>query len=174
MKNDTIELPKMSMVSLLRWLALLEIIIGLVGVIVLAVVFANGIGTAALIFIGLKLVVFIAVLLYSLSYMMPSVANMKTFLGAPIQKFLRYSIYVILTLGFLELIFAILASSPGAAGEIAFYTSIFTGLFSTIVAAVVFYSVYLLIDSKKSPEVEETKSPAAKAKKPTGSVDKLF
>jgi len=173
MKNDIIELPKMSLVSLLRWLAVLELILGLAGVIVMAVVFADGVGTAALIFIGLKLVAFVAILLYSLSYMMPSVTDTQTFLGVPVQKFLRYSIYVILTLGLLELIFTILASSLVLVGGfgVAYYMSIFTGMLSTVVATVVFLSIYLLMDSKQSPETEETKTPATKTKNSSGSID---
>lgn len=171
MKNDIIELPKMSLVSLLRWLAVLELILGLAGVIVMAVVFADGVGTAALIFIGLKLVAFVAILLYSLSYMMPSVTDMQTFLGVPVQKFLRYSIYVILTLGLLELIFSILASSLVLVGGVAYYMSIFAGMLSTVVAAVICLSIYLLMDSKQSPETEEAKPPATKTKTSSGSID---
>jgi len=169
--NDYLELPKMSLTSLLRWLALLEVVVGTAGVIVFAIVFGAGVGTAALVFISLKGVVFIAILLYSLSYMMPSVKSMKTFLGMPIQKLLRYSIYAILTLGLIELILNITASTLVIAGGAFFMISIITGLLSTITAAVVFLAVQLLIQTKKTPETKETKLPAAKTKSATGRGD---
>ena len=171
MDNDYLELPKMSLTSLLRWLAVLELIIGIAGVIVFAIVFGAGVGTAALVFISLKGVVFIAILLYSLSYMMPSVKNMKTFLGMPIQKLLRYSIYAILTLGLIELILNITASALVIAGGAFFMISIVTGLLSTITAAVVFLAVQLLIQAKKSPTPEKTTITRKVAKSPTGSSD---
>lgn len=168
MDNDYLELPKMSLTSLLRWLALLEAVIGTGSVIALAVINLEGVGIAAATLTGMKWVAFISILLYSLSYVNAKATDIKTVFTISVQQMLRYAIIGILVLGFVELILNSLASALISAGFIA---SVFAGILSSITFTVIFYSVYLQIKTKKSPEIAETKLSATKAKSPTGKDD---
>ena len=167
MDNDYLELPKMSLTSLLRWLAVLEVVIGTAGVIVLAVISQTGVARAAVVLAGIKSVAFISVLLYGLSYISSKVTDMNTVFSISVQQLLRYAIIGILALGLAELVLNSLAAI-NAAGFIA---SVFSGILSSVAFTVIFYTVYLQIQSKKSPEKKETKLPATKPKSATGSSD---
>ena len=167
MDNDYLELPKMSLTSLLRWLALLELVIGTAGVIVIAIINFAGVATAAVLLAGIKLVAFISILLYGLSYVSTKTTDMKTVFKISVQQLLRYAIIGILVLGLAELVLNSLAAI-NAAGFIAI---LFAGILSSIAFTVIFYSVYLQTQTKKSPETVGTKAQSTKAKSATRSSD---
>jgi hypothetical protein len=166
--NDYLELPKMPLVSLLRWLAFLEVAIGTAAVAATAIVFYKGVGTAAVVLTGIKWVGFISVLLYSLSYVSPKVTEMKTVFTISVQQLLRYAIVGLLVLGLAELVLNSLSSISISAS---FITSLFAGILSTATFSVIFYSVYLLIQSKKSPEPRKPAPPKKAAKSPIDNSD---
>ena len=151
MKGDYLEIPKMSLVSILRWLAVSYVVLGIGATIVFSL--GAGIGVPAIVFTGLKNITFIAMLLYAVSFTRPMISDMKTRFGVSIHKMLRYTIIGIMILGLLELIFNIVAAA--VLGTAFFIYSIFVGILITIVATIVFYCVYLLIKDKSPEPVEE-------------------
>jgi len=151
----------------MRWLALLEVVIGLAGVIVIAAISQAGVAMAAVLLAGIKWVTFISLLLYSLSYISPKVTRMKTVFSIPVQRLLRYAIIGILVLGLAELIL----NSIAATNTAGFIVSVFTGMLSSITFTVIFYAVHLQIQVKKSPEAKEIKAPSTKSKSPTSRND---
>ncbi len=159
MKGDYLEIPKMSLVSILRWLAVSYVVLGIGAVIVLSII-SPGIAVPAIVSTGLKDIVFVAMLLYAVSFTRPMISDMKTRFGVSIHKMLRYTIIAILILGLLELIFNIVAAA--VLGTALFIYSIFVGILITIVATIVFYCVYLLIkDKSPEPVDEEPRKPKA-------------
>jgi len=159
--------PKISLVPLLRWLALLEIVIGPAAVIVLAATSYTGVATAAIILTGIKGTAFIAILLYSFSYVSTKVTDMKTVFSISIQQLLRCAIIIILALGLAELALNILTAIIATD----FLASVFGGIFSTITFTVILYSGYLLIQTKKAPAPKKPAAPKKAVKSPIDDSD---
>jgi len=149
MENNLPDIPRMSLIAMLRWIAVLEVILGSAGLIFVAMVQPgqSALSTMALLFTGLKWVLFVSLLLYALSYLDPSVENMKTIFGVSIQKVLRYSITGVLLFSLTELILNVAAT---AIANGAFIANAITGIISTLAIMAIFYTLYLLVKSKIS------------------------
>jgi len=150
MENNLPDIPRMSLIAMLRWIAVLEVILGSAGLIIFVAMVQPGqsaLSTMALLFTGLKWVLFVSLLLYALSYLDPSVENMKTIFGVSIQKVLRYSITGVLLFSLTELILNVAAT---AIANGAFIANAITGIISTLAIMAIFYTLYLLVKSKIS------------------------
>ena len=135
-----------SIVSLLRYLAIAVAVFGIIYAILEGVAAVGGVAATAAVFWGLLLTAFFGVALYGLSYLVQATGETSTIFGISIVTLLRYVAIAVIVIGLIYLVFnAIAVGGVGAA------SAVFWGLLWTTFAAAVLYALSCLLSAKTKP-----------------------
>jgi len=148
-----------NLVSLLRWLALIVVVVDFGLAIYLAVIarIFGGTFSAASFFTVFLSLAWVSTILYALSYIVSEDNDMMTVLSITITQLLRYMMIAVSALGLIAIILwvAVLANFGGGANVV----SILSDLLSTFVAVVILYSLHFVLSKKEAKTVQiETKT----------------
>ena len=136
-----------SIVSLLRYLAIAVAAFGIIYTILSAVVAVGGIAATAAFFWGLLLTAFFGAALYGLSYLVQATGEVGTIFGISIITLLRHVAIAVVAIG---LVYTILLAVV-AVGGVAAALAVFWGLLWTTFGAAVLYALSCLISAKTQP-----------------------
>ncbi|MBT7081831.1 MAG: hypothetical protein HN929_10250 [Chloroflexi bacterium] len=133
-----------SVVTLLRFLALFVILIGLAYTAAFAAASAGGWAIYSSVFGGLLLTLFLSTVIYAISYVIEAAGNAKTVFGLRISEFLRYISILTILVGVAYAVF----NGIQVVGGWAVTSNIFFGLLLSIGFASILYGTSYIFASK--------------------------
>jgi len=143
-----------NLVSLLRWLALVVVVVNFGLAIYLAVIvrILGGTLSAASFFTIFLSLAWVSTILYALSYIVSEDNDMMTVFNISITQLLRYMMIVVLALGLIAIILwgAVLANFGGGGNVV----SVLGDLLSTLVAVVILYALSYILSKKEAKTVQ--------------------
>lgn len=167
------ELFGVPVVTILRYLALAVVLIGLAYTGTYAITAAGWQAIGANVFRGLLLTLFFSSILYGISYIIQATGDTVVIWGIKISSLLRYFAIIATIIGLLFAIFSGLAASASAAAGWLVTSNILYGLLLTIAFAAIIYAVSSVFgESDKTPKkkagtkstAESTETPAIEEK----------
>lgn len=136
-----------SVVSLLRYLAIAVAVFGILYAILAAVSAVGGAAATAALFWGLLLTAFFGATLYGLSYLVQASAEMVTIFGISISSLLRIVAIAAVTIGLIYTICNAVVAVGGAAAA----AVVFLGFLWTTFTSAVLYALSCLLSAKVEP-----------------------
>jgi len=157
------ELFGVPVVTILRYLALVVVLIGLAYTGTYAVTAAGWQAIGANVFHGLLLTLFFSSILYGISYIIQAAGDTVVIWGIKISSLLRYFAIIATIIGLLFAIFSGLAASADAEAGWKVTSNILYGLLLTIALAAILYAVSSVFgDTDKEPKKKAETKPKAK------------
>ena len=134
--------------TLLRWLALVVVIVNLAVAIVVTVAVSGtgGVFSTATFFYELFVFTTISAILYALSYIVSKDGDIKTVFGLSIVHLLRYMIVALLIVGLIMIVLWSIAIPGGGGGTVG---SFLKSLLYTVVAIIILYTLSYILTRKQ-------------------------
>ena len=159
------EVLGVSVATILRYLALIVVLVGLGFTGTFAVTVAGWQAIGANVFRGLLLTLFFSSVLYGISYLLQVGSDTATIFGIKISTLLRYLAIVVFIVGILYAVFSGMAAAVAAATGWVVNSNILYGLLLTIsMAAILYGASYIFAEEAKAGVSNTSASPKTGAK----------